>query len=309
MLTDGGENAEAYLSFDEKKLIFQSTHGNLKCDQIFTMNIDGSDKKMVSTGKGRTTCSYFLPGDQKIIYASTHLAGDDCPPPPDRSKGYAWKLYESFDIFSANADGTNLEQLTNTDGYDAEATVSPKGDKIVFTSTRDGDPEIYTMNLDGSDQTRITHQKGYDGGAFFSLDGSKIVFRASRPKTAEELADYEDLAENAMFRPTTLEIYTMNADGSGIQQVTNYGKASFAPFFFPDGKRIIFSSNINSESGRDFDLYLVNTDGTGLEQITFNPTFDGFPMFTRDGKHLVFCSNRFNAKEGETNVFIADWIE
>jgi TolB protein len=309
MLTDGGENAEAYLSFDEKKLIFQSTHGGLKCDQIFTMNIDGSNKKMVSTGKGRTTCSYYLPDDQKIIYASTHLASDDCPPPPDRSKGYAWKLYESFDIFSANVDGTNLQRLTSADGYDAEATVSPKGDKIVFTSTRDGDPEIYTMNLDGSDQTRLTHQKGYDGGAFFSLDGTKIVFRASRPKTEEELADYEDLADNAMFRPTTLEIYVMNADGSGIQQVTNLGKASFAPFFFPDGKRIIFSSNINSESGRDFDLYLVNTDGTGLEQITFNPTFDGFPMFTRDGKHLVFCSNRFDEKEGETNVFIADWVE
>jgi TolB protein len=309
MLTDGGENAEAYLSFDEKELIYQSTHSDLKCDQIFTMNIEGSDKKMVSTGKGRTTCSYFLPGDQKIIYASTHLAGDDCPPPPDRSKGYAWKLYESFDIFSANADGTNLKRLTNTDGYDAEATVSPKGDKIVFTSTRDGDPEIYTMNLDGSDQTRLTHQKGYDGGAFFSLDGSKIVFRASRPKTEEELADYEDLAENAMFRPTTLEIYVMNADGSDIQQVTNYGKASFAPFLHPDGKRIIFSSNINSKTGRDFDLYLINTDGTGLEQITFNETFDGFPMFTRDGKHLVFCSNRFDKKEGETNVFIADWID
>jgi TolB protein len=309
MLTDGGENAEAYLSFDEKKLIFQSTHGDLKCDQIFTMNIDGSEKKMVSTGKGRTTCSYFLPGDQKIIYASTHLAGDDCPPPPDRSKGYAWKLYESFDIFSANADGTNLKRLTNTDGYDAEATVSPKGDKIVFTSTRDGDPEIYTMNLDGSDQTRLTHQKGYDGGAFFSLDGTKIVFRASRPKTAEELADYEDLAEHGMFRPTTLEIYVMNADGSDIQQVTNFGKASFAPFFHPDGKRIIFSSNINSNTGRDFDLYLINTDGTGLEQITFNETFDGFPMFTRDGNHLVFCSNRFDKKEGDTNVFIADWIE
>jgi len=309
MLTDGGENAEAYLSFDEKKLIFQSTHGDLKCDQIFTMNIDGSDKKMVSTGKGRTTCSYFLPGDEKIIYASTHLAGDDCPPPPDRSKGYAWKLYESFDIFSANADGTNLKRLTNTNGYDAEATVSPKGDKIVFTSTRDGDPEIYTMNLDGSDQTRLTHQKGYDGGAFFSLDGSKIVFRASRPKTAEELADYADLAENAMFRPTTLEIYVMNADGSGIQHITNFGKASFAPFFHPDGKRIIFSSNINSKTGRDFDLYLINTDGTGLEQITFNETFDGFPMFTRDGKHIVFCSNRFDKSEGDTNVFIADWID
>ena len=309
MLTDGGENAEAYLSFDEKQLIYQSTHGDLKCDQIFTMNIDGSDKKMVSNGKGRTTCSYFLPDDKKIIYASTQLAGDECPPPPDRSKGYVWELYKSFDIFSANADGTNLKRLTFTDGYDAEATVSPKGDKIVFTSTRDGDPEIYTMNIDGSDQTRLTFQKGYDGGAFFSLDGSKIVFRASRPKTAEELADYEDLAENAMFRPTTLEIYVMDADGSDIQQVTNYGKASFAPFFFPNGKRIIFSSNINSETGRDFDLYIINTDGTGLEQITFNETFDGFPMFTRDGKHLVFCSNRFNEKEGETNVFIADWIE
>jgi Tol biopolymer transport system component len=309
MLTDRGENAEAYFSFDEKKLIFQSTVGDMKCDQIFTMNVDGSDKKMVSTGKGRTTCSYFLPGDEKIIYASTHLAGDDCPPPPDRSKGYAWKLYESFDIFSANADGTNVQRLTSADGYDAEATVSPKGDKIVFTSTRDGDPEIYTMNLDSSNQTRLTFQKGYDGGAYFSLDGSRIVFRASRPKTAEELADYEDLAKNGMFRPTTLEIYVMNADGTDIQQVTNLGKASFAPFFHPDGKRIIFSSNVNSTNGRNFDLYLINIDGTGLEQITFNETFDGFPMFTRDGKHLVFCSNRFDKKEGDTNVFIADWID
>jgi TolB protein len=307
MLTDSGENAEAYLSFNEKELIFQSTHGDMKCDQIFTMNLDGSDKKMVSTGKGRTTCSYFLPGDKKIIYASTHLAGDDCPPPPDRSKGYVWKLYESFDIFSANADGTNVQRLTSADGYDAEATVSPKGDKIIFTSTRDGDPELYTMNLDGTNQTRLTFQKGYDGGAFFSMDGSKIVFRASRPKTAEELADYEDLAKNGMFRPSILEIYVMNADGSDIQQVTNLGKASFAPFFHPDGKRIIFSSNVNSTNGRNFDLYLINIDGTGLEQITFNETFDGFPMFTRDGKHLVFCSNRFDKQEGDTNVFIADW--
>jgi Tol biopolymer transport system component len=309
MLTDERENAEAYLSFNEGKLIFQATVGELKCDQIFTMKIDGSNKQMVSTGKGRTTCAYYLPGDEKIIYASTQLAGDDCPPPPDRSKGYVWKLYESFDIFSANADGSDLKQLTFSDGYDAEATVSPTGDKIVFTSTRDGDPELYVMDIDGSNQTRLTFEKGYDGGAFFSLDGSKIVFRASRPKTEEELADYEDLAKNGMFRPSILEIYTMNSDGSNIQQVTNLGKASFAPFFDPDGKRIIFSSNINSKNGRNFDLYLIDLDGTGLEQITFNETFDGFPMFTRDGKHLVFCSNRFNKKEGDTNVFIADWVE
>jgi Tol biopolymer transport system component len=309
MLTDSGENAEAYLSFDETKLIFQSTHGELKCDQIFTMNIDGTNKYMVSNGKGRTTCSYFLPGDEKIIYASTQLAGDDCPPPPDRTKGYVWKLYNSFDIFSANADGTDLKQLTFSDGYDAEATVSPKGDKIVFTSTRDGDPEIYVMNIDGSNQKRLTFQKGYDGGAFFSQDGSKIVFRASRPKTEEELSDYQELASDGLFRPTALEINTMNADGSDIKQITNFCKASFAPFFYPDGKKIIFSSNVNSETGRNFDLYMINVDGTGFEQITFNETFDGFPMFTKDGKKLIFCSNRFNKKEGDTNVFIADWIE
>ena len=309
MLTEAGENAEAYLSFDEKKLIFQTTFGSLQCDQIFTMNIDGSEQKMVSTGFGRTTCSYFLPGDSAIIYASTHLADKNCPSPPDRSKGYVWKLYETFDIFMAKPDGSNLRQITNAYGYDAEATVSPKGDKIVFTSTRDGDPEIYLMDIDGSNQIRLTFEKGYDGGPFFSLDGSKIVFRASRPKTEEELKDYNDLVENGLVRPTALEIYTMNSDGSNIKQVTNFGRASFAPFFHPDGKRIIFASNINSKTGRDFDLYIINIDGTGLEQITFNETFDGFPMFTRDGKKLIFASNRFNKKEGDTNIFTADWVE
>ncbi len=308
MITEEGENAEAYLSFDESKLSFQATFGDLKCDQIFTMDIDGTDKKMVSSGKGRTTCAYFLPGNQRIVYSSTHLADDDCPPEPDRSKGYIWQLYDSFDIFSVNTDGTDLIRLTNSGTYDAEATVSPNGDKIVFTSMRDGDPEIYTMNIDGSEQTRLTFEKGYDGGPFFSSDGSKIVFRASRPKTEEELNDYNELVELGYVRPSVLEIYIMNADGSGMEQITNFGKASFAPFFHPDGKSIIFSSNVNSESGRDFDIYIVNIDGTGLEQITYNQTFDGFPIFTQDGNKLVFCSNRFNKKEGDTNVFIADWI-
>jgi Tol biopolymer transport system component len=309
MLTEVGENAEAYLSFDESKLIYQATFGDLQCDQIFTMNIDGSDKKMVSTGEGRTTCAYFLPGDTTIFYASTHHTDKNCPPPPDRSKGYVWKLYETFDIFSANADGSNIKQMTISDGYDAEATVSPLGDKIVFTSTRDGDPEIYVMDIDGNNQNRLTFEKGYDGGPFFSQDGSKIVFRASRPKTDKELEDYNELVEHGLVRPTALEIYVMNSDGSDIKQVTNFGKASFAPFFHPDSKRIIFSSNVNSKSGRDFDLYLINTDGTGLEQITFNDTFDGFPMFTKDGKKLIFASNRFNKNEGDTNIFIAYWID
>lgn len=309
MLTDKGENAEAYLSFDETKLIFQSNRGELPCDQIFTMTTDGGNLNMVSNGEGKTTCSYFFPGDTAILYASTFGADKNCPPPPDFSKGYVWKLYSTFDIYAAETDGSNLRKLTDSDGYDAEATVSPVGDKIVFTSTRDGDPEIYTMNLDGSNQTRLTFEKGYDGGPFFSLDGTKIVFRASRPKTEKEFADYNDLVKNGLVRPTALELYVMDADGKNMKQVTNFGKASFAPFFFPDAKRIIFSSNLNSKNGRNFDLYMINVDGTGLEQITFFDSFDGFPMFTRDGKKLVFASNRFGKKKGDTNIFIADWID
>lgn len=309
MLTNGGENAEAYWAFSEKQLIYQTTFDGLECDQIFTMDLDGTNRKLVSTGKGRTTCAYFLPGDDKIIYASTHHYDEQCPDPPDRAKGYVWKLYNSFDLFIANSDGTNLKQLTDTKSYDAEATVSPKGDKIIFTSTRDGDPELYTMDLDGSNQTRITFENGYDGGAFFSWDGKKIVFRASRPKTEKDLEDYSELVTEGLVRPTALEIFVADADGKNLKQLTNNGAANFAPFFHPDGKRIIFCSNVNSKTRRNFDLYLINIDGTGLEQVTSNETFDGFPMFTRDGKKLVFCSNRFNAKEGETNVFIADWVD
>ncbi len=309
MLTNGGENAEAYLSFDETKLIFQSTRDNLQCDQIFIMNIDGTDQRMISTGLGRTTCAYFLPGDTLILYGSTHHYDKNCPKPPDRSKGYVWQLYNTFDLFVADLNGNIIRQLTCEHGYDTEATVSPKGDKIIFTSTRDGDPELYTMNIDGSDLRRITFEKGYDGGAFFSHDGSKIVFRASRPKTEKELKDYEELVKYGYVRPTNLEIYVCDADGSNIRQVTNNGAANFAPFFHPDGKRIIFSSNVNSKDRRNFDLYIINIDGTGLEQITFNETFDGFPMFTKDGKKLIFCSNRFSNKPGETNVFIAEWVD
>jgi Tol biopolymer transport system component len=309
MLTSSGENAEAYLSFDETKLIFQSTSGEWACDQIFSMNLDGSDRGLISNGKGRTTCAYFLPGDSTVLYASTHAFSDECPPPPDRSKGYVWQLYDEFELFMARVDGTRLRRLTDNRKYDAEATVSPTGDKIVFTSMRDGDPEIYVMNTDGSDQRRLTFEKGYDGGAFFSPDGKRIVFRASRPRTAKELDDYDELVKLGYVRPTALEIYVMDSDGKNVRQVTNLSKASFAPFFHPDGRRIIFSSNVNSADGRNFDLYMIHVDGTGLEQITFNETFDGFPMFTRDGKKLVFASNRHAAKRGDTNIFIADWVD
>jgi len=309
MLTNGGENAECYWSFDNSKFIFQSTRDGRECDQIYTMNVDGSNVQLVSTGRGRTTCSYFFPDGKSILYASTHLGGDRCPDKPDFSKGYVWALYSDFDIFKSDAEGQNLVQLTNIKGYDAEATISPNGDKIIFTSTRDGDIELYSMNLDGSNVKRLTNVPGYDGGAYYSYDGTMIVFRASRPESENELKDFKDNLSQGLVRPSKLEIFVMNADGSNMKQVTNNGKANFGPYFFPDCKRIIFCSNMDDPKGRNFDLYIININGTGLERITFNETFDGFPMFSLSdgGKKFVFCSNRFNAKQGETNVFVCDW--
>jgi TolB protein len=308
MLTDGGENAEAYFSFDSKKLSFQSTLGTQGCDQIFTMNLDGSDKRMVSSGMGRTTCAYYYEAGDKIVYASTHLDDEKCPPPADMSQGYVWALYPSYDIFVANADGSEVQQLTSEWRYDAEATVSAQGDKIVFTSLRTGDLEIYTMNLDGSDVRQLTDALGYDGGPFFSPDGTKIVYRAYYPKAPEEIEDYTSLLEQDLIRPSQLEIYLMDVDGSNQTQVTDLHAASFAPFFHPSGTKIIFSTNYPSRE-REFDLYLVNVDGTGLERITRSPGFDGFPMWAPDGETFVFASNRNQTGDGETNIFLTKWTD
>jgi TolB protein len=307
MLTDGGENAEAYFSFSGDQLIFQSTRPPYGCDQIFTMDIETAETTLVSTGTGRTTCSYFLPGDESVIYASTHLASPDCPPPPDMSHGYVWRIDPGYDVFRARADGTGLERLTDTPGYDAEATVSPQGDKIVFTSMRDGDLDIYTMNLDGSGVKRLTDGIGYDGGPFFSPDGSKIVYRTYHPTDPAEIADYQNLLADDLVRPSKLDIWVMDADGSNKRQITDLGVASFAPFFHPSGEKIIFSSNFGDPAGREFDLWMVDLYGNNLERITFSEGFDGFPMWAPDGKTFVFCSNRHDSQPGETNVFVTEW--
>jgi TolB protein len=308
-LTFGGENAEAYFSADGRRLIFQSTRDERGCDQIYTMNIDGSGVKMVSTGTGRTTCGYFFPNLGRILYSSTHLGNKDCPPRPDFSQGYVWAIYPSYDIFIARPNGSELKQLTQTPGYDAEATISTSGKKIVFTSTRDGDLDIYSMDANGKNARRLTNELGYDGGPFYSRDGKQIVYRAHHPQTDKDKADYLGLLKNNLIRPTTLELFVMNADGTNKRQVTRNGKANFAPYFFPDGRRIIFASNMDDPKGRNFDLYTINVDGSGLERVTDNDTFDGFPMFSPDGKKLVFASNRNAKARGETNVFIADWVE
>lgn len=308
-LTFGGTNAEAYFSFDGKKLIFQSTRPPFTCDQIFTMNIDGSDQKLVSTGKGRTTCAYYFPGGKKVLFGSTHAHGADCPPSPDKSKGYVWGVFNDYDIFVGNADGTDLKPLSASPGYDAEATISPRGDRIVFTSSRDGDLELYTMNLDGSNVKRITHSLGYDGGAFFSWDGKKIVYRGYHPTLPAEVTEYTSLLREQLVKPGKMEIFTCDPDGKNQKQLTHNNAANFAPFFFPDNKRVIFASNLNDPGGRFFDLFAMKTDGSGFERITFGGHFNAFPMFSPDGKKIVFVSDRNAKGRYEFNVFIAEWVE
>ena len=306
-LTFAGENAEAYFSPDGKRLTFQTT-ANHGCDTIYSMNIDGSDKKLVSTGKGRTTCSFYYPDGLSIIYASTHLGDAACPAVPSRDQGYVWPIYDTYDIFRVNADGSNLRRLTTAPGYDAEATIAKDG-RVVFTSVRDGDMDIYSMNGDGSDVRRLTNLPGPDGGPFFSPDGSKIVFRGRHPAAGAEIDEYFALLKKAIWRPTGLEVFTMNRDGSGLQQVTKgLGGANWAPYWSPDSKRIIFASNMKEPRGGNFDIYLINLDGTNLEQVTFDASFDGFPMFSPDGKKFVFASNRSDKASTETNVFVADWV-
>ncbi|KPK56288.1 MAG: hypothetical protein AMS22_01630 [Thiotrichales bacterium SG8_50] len=307
-LTFGGQNAEAYFSFDGGELVFQSTRGELGCDAIFRMNSDGTKVRQVSSGKGATTCSFIAPDNKSVIYASTHLGGEACPPKPDYSRGYVWPLYESYDIFKADPEGGNVVRLTDAPGYDAEGVFSPRGDKIIFTSVRSGDLELYLMNPDGGGVEQLTDRPGYDGGAFFSFDGEWIVWRASRPQ-GKALEDYRGLLAQGLIRPGKLDLYIMNLKDRKPIQLTDNGAANFGPYWHPDGKRIIFSSNVHDPSGRNFDLYLINVETRVLERVTHYEGFDGFPMFSHDGKRLVFASNRDGRVKGETNVFIADWID
>ncbi len=316
-LTFGGENAEAYFSFDGRALVFQSTNPKWgsKCDQIFYFPLDSGNVLryrpiLISTGLGRTTCAYFLPGDSFILYASTHEADAACPPVPERHKGrYVWPIYNSYDIYVADLNGRIVRKLVDHPGYDAEATVSPRGDKIVFTSDRSGDLELWVMDIDGSNLRQITHELGYDGGAFFSPDGEWLVFRASRPKTEAEKKEYLELLSQGLVAPTRMEIFICRVDGSEMRQVTHLGDANWAPFFHPSGKKIIFSSNHHANGGFKFNLFMIDTSGENLQQITFDETFDAFPMFSPDGRKLVFGSNRFNGGGHSTNLFVADWVE
>jgi Tol biopolymer transport system component len=317
-LTFGGDNAEAYFSFDSKWIIFQRTNPKegINCDQMFVGKIPKPGKqftyKMVGNGKGRTTCGAFMKDGKHIVYASTHLGADTCPPVPDRKKygnRYIWPLYDSYDIFMADLNGKIVKQLTTAKGYDAEATISPDGEQMIYTSNKDGDIELYIMNLKTGAEKRITNTLGYDGGAWFSPDGTKLIWRASRPKTETEIKEYKDLLAENLVAPTNMEVFISNADGSNVRQVTSFGQANWAPSYFPDSKRIIFASNQEYKRGFPFNLYSINEDGSNLQKISHEKIFDAFPMFSPDGKKIIFCSNRNNGGTRDTNIFIADWVE
>jgi Tol biopolymer transport system component len=304
-LTFGGDNAEAYFSFDGKWLVFQKTNPKegIHCDQIFVGRIpeksgDAFTPRLISSGKGRTTCGAFTKDGKHVIYASTHLGGDDCPPVPDRAKygnRYIWPLYDSYDIFMTDLDGRRVRRLTSTPGYDAEATLSPDGRSMLFTSMRDGDLELYVMDLKSGRTERITHTLGYDGGAWFSPDGTKIIWRASRPTTPDEVKEYKELLAENLVAPTRMEVWVADADGGNA--------------FMPDSRRIIFASNHEYKRGFPFNLYTIDGDGGNLAKISRDKGFDAFPMFSPDGRRIVFCSNRNNGGTRDTNIFLADWAE
>ncbi|TNE30529.1 MAG: hypothetical protein EP346_03475 [Bacteroidetes bacterium] len=315
-LTWGGDNAEAYFSFDGTMLTFQSNNSawGLECDHIFAFDWNSDSATLtkptrISSGLGRTTCAYFLPGDTTILYASTFAGDSACPPVPDRSEGYVWPVYNTFDIYVSNLKGEVIDTLVEGPGYDAEATVSPMGDKIVFTSDRSGDLELYTCDIDGSNVQQITSGLGYDGGAFFSPDGKKLIFRSSRPKTEAEIEHYTSLLKQGLVEPMEMELYTCNVDGTELTKITDLGRANWAPFFHPSGEKVIFSSNHSSDKVYKFNLFMLDLNTDEVEQITYDGVFDAFPMFSPDGKKLVFASNRNNGGDHSTNLFIADWVE
>ena len=305
-LTFGGQNAEGYFSGDGRKLIMQSTTDEWPCDQEYVLDLATGERQRVSTGKGRTTCGYFYDHDQRILWASTHAGADTCPPPPDMSHGYVWAVYEDFEIYTSRPDGSDLQQLTHSAGYDAEGTMSADGQWLLFTSVRDGDLELYKMHMDGSALTRLTHRPGYDGGAFFSRDGKWMCWRADYPADSG-LTEYKSLLSKHLVKPARMNLWVARSDGSGARQITSKPGASFAPYFTPDGKQLIYSSNWETPRGRNFDIYLVDLKGGEPRPVTRASDFDGFPMFSPDGTKLVFASNRGGKVRGETNLFLAEW--
>lgn len=312
---EGKRSGEGYFSPDGTALIFQSEREpDNPFYQIYILDLASGDSHRVSPGVGKTTCAFFRPNSDEVLFASTHLD------PGAREKQqaeiefrasgkqrrYAWDYDEHFDIFTARRDGSQLRSLTEAPGYDAEGAYSPDGTKIVFCSTRHAYPtnelsaeerkrvetdvawfgEIYIMNADGSDQRRLTSTPGYDGGPFFSPDGERIIWRR--------------FDENG----AVADVYTMRLDGSDVRRLTDFGCMSWAPFYHPSGKYVIFTAN--KLGFENFELFLVDADGARQPvRITYTAGFDGLPVFSPDGKKVCWTSGR--TASGQSQLFLAEW--
>ena len=312
---EGKRSGEGYFSPDGKGLIFQSERepGN-PFYQIYLLDLSSGESHRVSPGMGKTTCAFFRPGTEEVLFSSTHLDPEAKAKQKaeldfraaGKQRRYAWDYDEYMDVFSARRDGTRLKRLTNARGYDAEGSYSPDGSKIVFCSLRDAYPtnrlsaedlkhfqtdpsyfgEIYIMNANGSGQRRLTHSAGYDGGPFFSPDGQRIIWRR-----------FDE-------RGTTADIYTMALDGADVRRLTDFGSMSWAPYYHPTGKYVIFTSNKLGFS--NFELYLVDAKGEHEPvRVTYTDGFDGLPVFSPDGKQLCWTSGR--AADGKSQLFLGDW--
>ena len=314
-LTFGGQNAEAYFSPDGKYITFQSNRDSLPCDQIFIMDTTGKILRMVSTGEGRTTCSFFLDNDH-IMFASTHeTMGPECPENPlvyqimKKEKRYVWPLY-NYDLYIRDLRTNELKKLFGSPAYEAELEGPSPDGKIVFTSAKDGDLELYILDPPYTGEPRrLTFTPGYDGGSFFSKSGRYIVYRADHIKDSTELKKYREYLQKGLLLAGHLEIYVYDLQTDSTWQVTHTPKevTNFAPFMTPDEKRIIFVSNLDAPGTWEFQLYIIDIDGKNLERVTYMGTFNSFPMFSPDGKKLLFVSNRGTKKPRNYDVYIADW--
>ncbi|NQV29761.1 MAG: PD40 domain-containing protein [Candidatus Marinimicrobia bacterium] len=312
-LTFVGDNGEAYWGPKGEEIIFQSKRDGNACDKIYIMNADGSNQRMVSPDVGAHTCSYFSIDKERIIFASTFGVVDSCPPrPKPQGNKYLWSLFP-YDIYSSKPDGTDLVRIRENAGYDAEPTVSYLTGKVIFTSEIDDDLELFTMNIDGSDVNRLTNHLGYDGGPYFSPDAQKIVWRAWYPETPEDTLRWQENMALNQVEAVPLDIYSMDADGKNIIRLTNNGATNWAPSWHPNGRQVVFSSNMDDWNdevkayGHNFELYMINLDGSGLVRLTNNTFFDSFPMFSPDGKSMAFASNRDAENPRATHIFKAEW--
>jgi len=308
-----GDNGEAYFNSDDSKVIFQSKRNNNNCDKLYIVDINGNNLTEFVANDGAFTCAYFSLDDRYIFFSSTMHLGSECPEiykDPNPRK-YIWPLRD-YEIF--RYDNGAVKQLTNYSGYNAETTTHPFEEKVIFTSLRDGDINLFEMDYNGENVKQITSEYGYDGGAFYSPNGENIVWRAWYPTSDEEISMWKNNLAKKFIESVPLDIYVAKNDGSEKQRLTSNGATNWAPSWHPDGKHIVFSSNMDdwredyNAYGSNFELYMINIATKTLTRLTNNDTFDSFSVFSKNGKKIVFSSNRDAENPRNTNIFIADIV-